>query len=264
LEHAINSLVQQKSLRDGLKSWKRLFDQTAIEASEQVAQDKTNIIPIKYYFGVESHTEVGWQDIVLNRPQSLLLDTAILYHLFGIHIHANIRSFEKLAYCKRDPVIYNTGDDKFEKLSEERVRKWTGVVCSRQAIWHASSILNLYRSRPRQFIDRVNLLDPIAYVAIAVSSLVFWTYCYYIEKGCTRCVGSTDFAGEVNLLEILTNDEQSERWIELGGEAILDGYILCQCNVENLVQVFRQCVPLGIQKWTFMESISPILKDTCG
>ena len=60
-------------------------------------QGMTNKIPMKYYYGVEDHSEAGWQEIVLNRPRSLLFDTAMLYHLFGLHIHANVRNFEVLA-----------------------------------------------------------------------------------------------------------------------------------------------------------------------
>lgn len=259
-EHDMNSLIQQKSLRDGLVSWKRVFDQTTIEDSEQAMQGKTNNIPMKCYYGVEDHSEAGWQEVVLNRPQSLLFDTAMLYHLFGLHIHANVRSFETLASCKRDCRVATGRDGTLERFPVDRARQWTTVVCSRHAIWHASNILAIHRSRSRQLIGRIQYLDPIAHVAVAVSSLVVWAYCSFNEKGCSRCITPAGLSVEVELLDILSNNVLSERWIELGGLATLDGHSFCRCNIEKLVQVFQQCLPSGAEKWGFAESLSPVLK----
>jgi hypothetical protein len=260
LEHDINSLIHQKSLRDGLNSWKRVFDQTTIEESESAMQGKTNNIPLKYYYGVEDHSKAGWQEVVLNRPRSLLFDTAMLYHLFGLHIHANIRSFETLASYKTDCRIAIQGGGTLERFPEDRARQWTTVVYSRHAIWHACNVLALHRSRTG-LPGQVQSPDPIAYVAVAASSLVVWAYCYFNEKGCTSCIGPAGLSVEVELLDILANNEQSEKWIELGGRAALDGHTFCRCNVEKLVQVFKMCLPSGDQKWGIVESLSPVLKN---
>jgi hypothetical protein len=262
LEHDISSLIRQKSLRDGLNSWKRLFDQTSIEESESATQWKTNNIPLKYYYGVEDHSKAGWQEIVWSRPRSLLFDTAMLYHLFGLHIHANVRSFETLASFQKDFRITNSGDGTLGK--EHRARQWTNGVCSRQAIWHASNIVAIHRSRYGQLTGQLKAvnesLDPIAHVAVAVGSLVVWAYCSFNEKGCARCIGRDGISVEVELMEILTKNEESEKWIELGGQATMDGHTLCRCNVEKLVQVFKQCLPSGVQKWDLADSLSGALR----
>jgi len=260
LEQDINSLIHQKSLRDGLNSWKSVFDQTTIEGSETATQGKTNNIPMKYYYGVEDHSKAGWQEVVMNRPQSLLFDTAMLYHLFGLHIHANIRSFELLAAGKVDCRIGIKGDGLLERYPEDRARQWTNVACSRRAIWHASNVLAIHRSNSGLSFGQVHYLDPIAHVAIAVSSLVVWAYCFFNEKGCTRCIGPAGLSVEVEVLDILTNAEKSEKWIEFGGGALLDGHNFCLCNIEKLIHVFQQCLPSGAQKWGFVESLSPVLK----
>jgi len=264
LEHDINSLIRQKSLREGLNSWKRLFDQTSIEDSEPAMQGMTNKIPMKYYYGVEDHSEVGWQEVVLNRPQGLLFDTAMLYHLFGLHIHANIRIFETLASSKKDSRIATGGDGILGK--EHRTRRWTNVVCSRQAIWHASNIVAIHRSRFGRLTGQIKVvnesLDPIAHVAVAVGSLVVWAYCYFNEKGCAQCIGPAGISVEVELMDILTKNEDSEKWIELGGLATIDGHTLCRCNVEKLVQVFQDCLPSGVQKWDMADTLSGVLNKT--
>ena len=264
LEHDISSLIRQKSLREGLNSWKRLFDQTSIEDPEPTMQGMSNKIPMKYYYGVEDHSEVGWQEIVLNRPRSLLFDTAILYHLFGLHIHANVRSFETLASCKKEPRITTSQDGIFGK--EHRARHWTNVVCSRQAIWHASNIVAIHRSRYGRLAGQAKgineSLDPITHVAVAVGSLVMWAYCCFNEKGCAQCVGPAGTSVEVELMDILTKSEESEKWIELGGLAAMDGHTLCRCNVEKLVQVFQNCLPSGVQKWDLADSLSGVLNKT--
>jgi hypothetical protein len=263
-EHDINSLIRQKSLREGLNSWKRLFDRTSIEDSEPAMQGMTNKIPLRYYYGVEDHSEAGWQEIVLNRPRSLLFDTAMLYHLFGLHIHANVRSFETLASCKKVFRIATSGDGALGK--EHRARQWTNVVCSRQAIWHASNIVSIHRSRYGRLTDPEKAvsesLDPITHVAVAVGSLVVWAYCCFNEKGCARCIGPAGISVEVELMDILTKSEESEKWIELGGPAAMDGHTLCRCNVEKLVQVFQNCLPSGVKKWDLAESLSGVLNKT--
>lgn len=263
-EHDINNLIRQKSLREGLNSWKRLFDQTSIEDSETAMQGMTNKIPMKYYYGVENHSDAGWQEIVLNRPRSLLFDTAMLYHLFGLHIHANIRSFEILASCKSDFRIATSGDVVLGR--EHRARQWTNVVCSRQAIWHASNIVSIHRSRYRRLISQekaaIESLDPITHVAVAVGSLVMWAYCCFNDKGCARCVGPAGISAEVELMDILTKSEESEKWIELGGLTAVDGHSLCRCNVQKLVQIFQNCLPSGAQKWDLADSLSGVLNKT--
>jgi hypothetical protein len=264
LEHDINSLIQQKSLREGLNSWKRLFDQTSTEDSEPTMRGMTNIIPMKYYYGVEDHSEAGWQGIVLNRPRSLLFDTAMLYHLFGLHIHANVRNFEILASSFKQFRPGTRADSMLGK--EHRARQWTNVVCSRRAIWHASNIVAIHRSRFGQLTDQTKAFnessDPITHVAVAVGSLVMWAYCSFNEKGCARCIGPAGILVEVELMDILTKNEESEKWIELGGPAAMDGCTLCRCNVEKLVQIFQNCLPSGAQKWDLADSLSGVLNKT--
>jgi hypothetical protein len=263
LEHDSPSLILQKSLRDGLNSWKRLFDQTAIVESDSPLQGKTNLIPMKYYYGVEDHSKPGWQETVTNRPLSLLFDTAMLYHLFGLHLHANIRSLGMLASSKRDHRVSVIGDSIEER--EDRVRQWTTVSCSRQAIWHASNIIAMHRSRDGRLTAQEKAvngsLDPIAHVAVAVSSLVVWAYSWFNTRGCALCVGPAGISNKAELMDIVPKNEESEKWIEVGGWAAIDGHTLCRCNADKLVELFRQCLPSGNNKWELGESLSAVLKD---
>jgi hypothetical protein len=89
-----------------------------------------------------------------------------------------------------------------------------------------------------------------------------WAYCCFNEKGCAQCVGPAGTSVEVELMDILTKSEESEKWIELGGLAAMDGHTLCRCNVEKLVQVFQNCLPSGVQKWDLADSLSGVLNKT--
>jgi hypothetical protein len=264
LEHDLSSLILQKSLREGLNSWKRLFDQTAIVEPNSSKQCKTNLIPMKYYYGVEDHSKPGWQETVLNRPVSLLFDTAMLYHLFGLHLHANIRSLRVLASSKNHYRVSAVGDGTKER--EDRARHWTKVSCSRQALWHASNIIAMHRSRESRLMDQEKAvngsLDPIAHAAVAVGSLVVWAYSYFNERGCALCVGPQSMSNGVELIDIVTKTEESEKWIEVGGWAAMDGHTLCRCNAEKVVELFQQCLPSGIDKWYLADSLSGVFKDT--
>lgn len=264
LERDLSSLIRQKSLRDGLDSWKRLYDQTAIGDPDPSLQGKTNLIPMKYYYGVEDHSKPGWQKIVLNRPLSLLFDTAMLYHLFGMHLHANIRSLRALALSKNDHHVFANADITNER--EDRARHWTTVVCSRQAVWHASNIIAMHRSRETLLTDKEKAingsLDPIAHVAVAIGSLVVWAYCWFNGRGCALCISPNSIFSTVELMDLVTKNEESEKWIEVGGWAAMDGHTLCRCNADKLVELFPQCLPSGRNKWELANSLSGVFKDT--
>jgi hypothetical protein len=247
-----------------LNSWKRLFDQTAIVDSEFSVQGKTNIIPMKYYYGVEDHSKPGWQEIVLNRPMSLMFDTAMLYHLFGLHLHANIRLLGTLAATKKGCSVSAIRDTNEER--EDRAHHWTTAICSRQAIWHASSILAMHRSRDGGLTAQGRIvngsLDPISLAAVAVGSLVVWAYCYFNDKGCALCVPPHSISNGVELMDILTKNDESEKWIEVGGWAAMNGHTLCRCNANTLAGLFQQCLPSGTNKWDLADSLSGVFKDT--
>ena len=105
-------------------------------------------------------------------------------------------------------------------------------------------------------------LDPIAHVAVAVRSLVVWAYCCFNEKGCARCIGPAGISIEVELMDILTNNEESEKWIELGGRQQWMGTLSADAMSKNWCKSSKIAFHLVIRNGDLAESLSGVLNKT--
>jgi hypothetical protein len=170
----MSNLTLQKSLRERLDAWKRVLDDTVVEDIESIyAIDwaQVNFIPSGFYFGVEDHSQPGWQKTVSSRTDDLLFDTNILYHLFSMHLHADIRNLSILVESKR--LSAHSKTLQVTEAREDEARQWAKIFCSRQAVWHAANILGMYHTTngiSEHFIKET--LDPVAHAAMAVAALV--------------------------------------------------------------------------------------------
>ena len=265
-ENEVSIAIERDSLKRRLEAWKHWLVQIPIQQMDHIDFSQEQHLAMRYYYGIEDHSQPGWQWIVFNRPKNLIYDTLTLYHLLNLHLYADIRTLTQLAKDKNlvDPT--RVLGEKYLKASERRegsTRAWVESTSMRRALCHATDILVSYNNIPSL---ENNQVDPIAYVALSVGALVIWAYCMFSGKGCPDCISEgqvlpstgapiielTKWSGP-RTSQIFEKDK--ETWIEMGGyRGALTGLLLCRCNIGLLVAKFRACIRDG---WNVADTIAP-------
>jgi hypothetical protein len=228
-------------------------------------------LSMRFYYGTEDHSQVGWQNIVLARVKSLIFDALMLYHLFSFNVYADIRTLTQLAKGTAQTNLSNATAGIHTKAQYEReilTREWTQTANARRALWHTADILLLQKSIDCD-ISKVSgleskTLDPIAYAAVSVSALIVWAFCMFGTQGCEMCLSEYPPHGliaiELTAWSLTRNEaaleKEKETWIETGGSGriALDGIQLCRCNVDFLMTGFYACLP---DEWELAHAIAP-------
>jgi hypothetical protein len=258
--------VEKDALRRRLDSWKHWLLQIPIQQTDHIDFSQEQHLAMRYYYGIEDHSQPGWQLIVFDRPKNLIFDTLTLYHFMVVYLYADIRTLSQLAKDKQsaDP-MFVAGETylKAQRRREDTTRAWVKSAAVRRVLCHATDILVSYSS-----ISRLenNHVDPIAYVALSVSALVIWAYCMYGGKGCVDCAPEKGISLLIGKPVIeLTKwsapktsqmfEKDKETWIETGNcQGALAGILLCRCNIDLLVAKFRVCIP---EEWNVADTIAP-------
>jgi hypothetical protein len=230
-------------------------------------------LPLRYYYGFEDHSEPGWQSIVLARAKALLFDTLMQYHLFSLHLYADIRSLTQVAkdsiYTPEQLAELNEA----RKEAGRRRRCLTAGSCGganmRRAVCEAVDVLAAHENLARRNSDGVvkETIDPVAYITLSVGALVIWGYCTFGMHACGVCCPSFGSGVVVGLPIVELMDSPAQRghgngnegkkaWIEMGGDygVHVGGMQLCQCTVKFLTARFKKCLPDG---WDVADSIAP-------
>ena len=262
----VSNAIERDSLKRRLDAWKHWLLQIPIQQTDQLDFSQEQHLAMRYYYGIEDHSQPGWQLIVFDRPKNLIFDTLTLYHLLNLHLYAEIRELTQLAKDKLRVQPTSALGEKFRNAAERRedsTRIWAESASVRRALCHATDILVSYNS-----ISGLenNQVDPIAYVALSVSALVIWGYCMFGGKGCPACISEGQILPFIGAPVIeLTKwsgsrssqifEKDKETWIEMGGcRGAVTGLLLCRCNIDLLVARFRTCIRDG---WNVADSIAP-------
>lgn len=208
------------------------------------------------YHGNEDYNEADWTTIIERRPQTIFFDTLMLYHLQGIHVNANIQSLTKCARALKeqtaDPSIHAAED------LDLPIRSWVAREEARRAVGHAASLLRYHQCSHFNFTPWT--ADPIAHAAMATSALVIWAYIKYADQICSACGLVAPKALSMPMVELTDwNPDPIKTWISEGGAASICAFELCLCNVEELVDACRKCLPLGNRAWKHAGTIAPML-----
>lgn len=219
-------LVQQ------LDYWKRQLDGFStydMDDPTSVETRPARAVPDRYFWGLEDHSQPGWKNVVLARPNALIFDTTHLYHLFSIHIYTDVRNLCRLA----------SNQDSEGDIGQRRISaaiKWASTANARHALLHASSILQLNKRDAHAFGGVA--AEPLTLMALYVGALVVWAYGRF---GQTRCL--EEHCGETPFPEV------DGKWVETWGFASMDGLPLCRCVMDELVKRFARFVPGGPGGW---------------
>jgi hypothetical protein len=271
----ISIVLQKDTLRRRLESLKDRIDRIANQNSNDAEFGQEQCLPYRHYFGYEDQSQLGWRDIVTERVNDLLFDTIMLYNLLSLHLYSEIGIFNRLAKDQfLDPL--RESSHRHRQAREQRqthIQKWVGTPTARQALCHSVSILhghqNIKPSVQGTALLGSHTLDPIAYAALAVGTLVVWVYATFNMLGCEACFQGSrlNTYHVVELTNWMTSSPQLERekdtWIEMGGAVPvqLHGVELCKCNANLLTNLFRIYLP---PDWELANVIAPGLFDQKG
>jgi hypothetical protein len=252
--------IELDPFRRCLESWKRLLIRIPTLHREQP-------LAIQYYYGKEDHSEDGWQSIVSGRQKSLVYDAVMVYHVFSLHIYANMRILSQLAEDNRSNKSkeeYGVACQESKTRREAFAREWARTPNSRRALCHAAAVFASYKSLP-VFIK--STLDPITHVALSIGALVIWAYGSFATHTCQACTPGLQTRSvfpqipeiELTRWSRIDSEPSLERekgtWIEMGGGRVtLMGTKLCRCNLDLSISRYYSCLPEG---WNVADTIAP-------
>jgi hypothetical protein len=267
----IGVILQKDGLRRRLDALKYKLDQMANQNAGNFEFGEEPYLPLRQYYGYEDHESPGWKEVVSARVKSLHFDAIMLFHVFSLHLHADIGVLNQLAKCQSLTMIEELSERHCRDREQRHIstRSWANTSVARQALCQAVDVLVQHQDLIRNQVPGLDkkTMDPIAYIAISVAALVVWGYCAYSAYSCDRCTPEqspgTLFDG-LHAVELTSwtdpHDRQQqsvrEMWIEMGGgtRAQLQGMQLCPCNIPFLAAPFQACLPEG---WEAADRIAP-------
>ncbi|PQE33611.1 transcriptional activator cmr1 protein [Rutstroemia sp. NJR-2017a WRK4] len=262
--------IQKETLRQQLERLKRGLLKLSIKLTAEDILEQPNTSPARYYFGVETFDEPGWQDIVVRRIALSIYTSSILYHLLNIQLLSNIRALQRLA---KDPSLTRVKAIFGEKYSEPHAqresatRTWIQISDARRSLWHAVEILLIHNKIASTPLLADSLLDPISYIALCTAALIVWTHCMYGQDPCESVLELPILPHETGTSIQLTklsetlggssyDEKWKETWVESGAlfRPAIENVQLCRCNIGILMGKFEKYIPEG---WETKDEIAP-------
>ncbi|TVY12590.1 hypothetical protein LARI1_G009126 [Lachnellula arida] len=112
---------KRQSLRKYLESVKSRLDEILAQkphpSSPNFGHEK--LLPYRYYYGIEDHTQAGWQEPVLDRLKDLLFDAQMLSLLLDLHLSLDIPSLVQVA-TDQNPSAIEEQSATFQRAREQR------------------------------------------------------------------------------------------------------------------------------------------------
>lgn len=185
-------------------------------------------------------------DLSSKGHREMLENSAIpLYHLSQIVLTANVETIKELSTEKRSHPCSGT----FRRQLESSTLRWVQTSDARLAIWHSAKVLKLLQEKfghqdtegdPSSAIPHVGL---IASIALYEAGLVVWAYARSVQV-CDACsIGSSLQAASASLesFELFgtEQDEPFRQWLEHGGRELIDGRVVCACNLGSLIGLYE-------------------------
>lgn len=250
-----NNLSSRDLLRKKLDYWKTWLVRIPFKQTDTLNLSQGQQTEMRFYHGMEDHSEAGWEMTVFSRPKALFFDAVMLYHLLGIQLYADIRILQQLAkdYSSGDTFCeFGVPYQQQKSKREATIREWTQTRLAREALCHSSAVLVTYSNLSGLENKTV---DPIAFVALSIGALVIWAYCMFGVHECEICAPQGRSVARVPSVALTLWSELvlpevlylgREKWVGSGGgRVLLVGTQLCGCNVEPLIARFHACLPDG-------------------
>lgn len=252
---ATNSLA---SLLWRIEGWKAELDRISGHCEQQYAQDKLDELPFIAYFGEETKDPAAWKLAAITHVRGLVSDASMLYHLLAISLCIDTRSIRVVAaYLEKSGQTDPLPPPRIQK-HQSRLYTWVMTPESRKALVHAIAVLMARETEVAQN-TRVEPLDPIAHMAIAMSSLTVWAWMMFAEQACSCVPGLNHINIGVDIPD-LQSTPLLENWIQSGGTIGLRGIAFCRCIVGSWMARFASLLPQGQHAWELGYQIAPVLQ----
>lgn len=240
-------------IRQAHEAWKYSLDETGNRLISIGDPHPLRSQTIWCYNGMEHHNDKNWMAEVFRRPRTIHFDSLMLYHLQGLHLNGDVQAMTRNARNFKSKRA--SSPNYASQNPEESLGRWATTEDARRAIWHTANILTYHQCSNFAFTPWT--VDPIAHAAVATSALTIWTYIKYSNSICSTCQELDTMNTPVELTD--WNPNPIETWVTASGRASICGFELCICNLEELIESYRKCLPIGGRAWKRAEALAPIL-----
>lgn len=249
-----------------MDAWKRHLDRIEVWESDACNFQPKQHWAMRFYYGMESHTENGWQNVVFYRQKSLVCDGIALYHLSKLQAYSNLRILSQLSKDIKLGKSPEGRGEMYQKVWRKReigTKEWANSSNARRALSHAAAILGFYNELPTYLRQGI---DPIIYVALSSAALVVWAYTSFARHNCETCSVDSIIgpqAGALPIVELTTccriavDSTLVEKvlWVDEGhGCVSIRGIFLCRCNLSPILLMFKSTLP---EDWDVAHTIAP-------
>lgn len=180
------------------------------------------------------------------------LTSLLLYHASLLRVYVDMKILQRLVIS----LTRDSSSNPVKRQMESLVQDWARSGRAKDALWHAAQILRLHSENAPELHAQNIPINPVAMNCVFRAGLVVWAISRS-SQNCGLCApGSTPF-GKVKLsnkvrpratssgsMELTTIDNLTkdyELWLEEGdGELLVEGVIICACQMAALVEKFRK------------------------
>lgn len=180
------------------------------------------------------------------------LTSLLLYHASLLRVYVDMKILRRLVISLTRDGFSNPAKRQMETL----VHDWARSGRAKDALWHAAQILRLHSKNAPELHAQNIPINPVAMNCVFRAGLVVWAISRS-SQNCGLCApGSTHFekvklsnkvrpraasSGSMELTTIDNLTKDYELWLEEGdGELLVDGVIVCACQMAALVEKFQQ------------------------
>lgn len=214
---------------------------------------------------MERDANVGDGFSSLDRQRYTTFDSIMMYHLSYLGLYTDTKVLKQLA---TDP-SRSVHTPSLRRKLETQVDKWVCTSSARLAVWHAVQICQQYSRN--DFLPNTRerteglTVDPIGHEALFRGAIVLWSYCR-ASLACDLCSDPRgkrdplnpsmvpDLAGALDSVAL-------RRWFEGGGNASIDGVLICMCKMSELVGRFETHLLREGRTWQYPNVLAALLSN---
>jgi hypothetical protein len=199
--------------------------------------------------------------------QETYFTAMMVYHMSYLRIYADITLIRRLCESFR-----GTGHPaSLVRRLETRVYEWAKSTEARLAVYHASQMLQLYTREATTILQEDSLVNPVVVNCLFRAGVVVWAFCRS-SLLCGLCSASTLLdddkpalmAGTMVPVELTGLRQTSDgfaMWSNGGVKASIGGFLLCACNLTEVVEEFRTAIADNRTQWAYSNADIDVLAD---
>ncbi|KAH6874783.1 hypothetical protein B0T10DRAFT_532888 [Thelonectria olida] len=252
-------LESLRSLAWHLETWKAEMERISHQCSQSYGTEETAGLPFVAYLGRFDEDPARERRAATSQIKSLVSDALMLYHIQGMQLYADVRTINAVALYLDTPVQNEPSIPPRIQNYQALLHEWAVTPESRRALLHAIGVLRMREVDLDGDDAGSRDIDPVAYLALAISALVVWAWVTYAETRCS-CLPSMDHIDIGVDPPDLQSTTRLESWIHGGGTAAVQGISFCRCVVDGWMARFAATLPQGGRIWELGDGIAPMLK----